>query len=138
MLLVLVMMATALGVPRSAERAGAAGAVEAPAQQAGGGALAAGSGAQVSGTGGDGLDVRATRGDEGEVRATLPDGTAVQIVDGPLPADNFQWYQVRYDAQGSTGWVAGQYLAAAAPAAAPSAPAATAGQPANVPIDHIV
>jgi len=132
MLLVLVIMATALGAPSSA---GAAGAAAVPSQQ-GGGALAVGSSAQVSGTGGDGLHVRATPGDEGEVRATLPDGTAVQIVDGPVPADNFQWYQVRYDA--GDGWVAGQYLAAMPSAAAPSPPAAAPGQPAAVPIDHIV
>src|SRR5205823_12787852 len=80
-LLVLALIATALGAPSSAERAGAASSAAAPAQQAGGGTLTAGSSAQVSGPSGDGLHVRATPGDEGDVRATLPDGPQVQIVD---------------------------------------------------------
>ena len=103
-------------------------------QQTAGGQLAAGSNAQVSGTDGDGLRVRAAPGLAGDVQAVLIEGAQVQVVEGPVTADGYRWYRIRYDSLGRTGWAAGQFLAAgsasttvaanptAAPAAVPPAP----------------
>ena len=44
--------------------------------------------------------------------ATLGDGTWATVTDGPTVVDGFTWYAL--DADGQTGWSAGEYLAVAA------------------------
>jgi hypothetical protein len=78
------------------------------------GALAAGSGAQVSGTEGAGLRVRATPRAAGEARGLLTDGTPVEVLEGPVEADGLRWYHIRATT-GLTGWAAGQFLLASGP-----------------------
>jgi Bacterial SH3 domain len=62
--------------------------------------------------GGDGLYLRADATLNAGVIAVLTDGTGATVVDGPISADGYTWYQVDVDADGTTGWVAGEYLAA--------------------------
>ncbi len=49
----------------------------------------------------------------GGLVTVLEDGTAVTVIDGPVAADGYTWYGVE-TGDGSTGWVAGEYLALAA------------------------
>ena len=59
----------------------------------------------------DGLNFRAEPGLNGDVAAILPPGLQATVVAGPTAADNFTWYQL--DANGVTGWSAGEFLAPA-------------------------
>lgn len=83
----------------------------APADDSGG--LAKGSSAVVTGTAGRGLRVRTGAGLSEPAVKVLPEGTTVQILDGPRSADGYDWYQVR-DAAGVEGWVAADWLVAVA------------------------
>src|SRR5581483_3324764 len=115
----MMLVIAAVGPLGAGHRPGAAAvALASPVGQSGAGGLAAGSSAEVSGTGGDGLRVRAEPSTQGATRTLLPDGTPVQVLEGPVADGGLQWYRVSYDAQGSAGWVAGRYLVArgAAPA----------------------
>jgi uncharacterized protein YgiM (DUF1202 family) len=58
----------------------------------------------------DALNLRGAATVTGELLATLTTGDAVTIVDGPIGADGYTWYEV--DSDNGTGWVAGDYLAA--------------------------
>jgi hypothetical protein len=75
------------------------------------GETAAGGRAQVAGTEGQGLRVRVEPSTNAAVRAVLDEGTEVEVLEGPVAADGYRWYRVRQEAQGITGWVAGQFLA---------------------------
>ena len=74
--------------------------------------LLAGSLAQVSGTGTQGLRVRAAPELNSELRAVLIEGGQVEMLEGPIAADGYQWYRVQYDSMGRLGWVAAQFLTA--------------------------
>lgn len=59
---------------------------------------------------GDGLNLRATPGLGGAIVATLAAGLEVALLDGPVAADGYGWYEVRTP-EGQRGWVAGDFLA---------------------------
>lgn len=61
----------------------------------------------------DFLNLRSDAGLSSSVEAVLANGEALTILSGPLSADGYGWYSVR-TADGTTGWVAGEYLALAA------------------------
>ena len=61
----------------------------------------------------DGLNFRSAPGLTGDVAVILPSGLRATVVAGPAAADNFTWYQL--DANGVTGWSAGEFLAPAGP-----------------------
>ncbi len=86
-------------------------ALSAPGGQQTDGVLVSGSGAQVSGTEGAGLRVRASPRAASDVRGLLPDGTTVEVLEGPVEADGFRWYHIRATT-GLTGWAVGQFLLA--------------------------
>jgi len=92
-----------------------------------GGDLSVGASVQVQGTDGDGLRVRAAPSLQGDVAAVLVEGAQVEVLDGPVTADSVRWYRVRYDRQGGSGWVSGQYLVAAPATSGDSASATAAG-----------
>jgi uncharacterized protein YgiM (DUF1202 family) len=56
-------------------------------------------------------NLRADASLSGEVIDVLPDGSAATILDGPVEADGYTWYQVSTDL--GDGWVAGEFLVAA-------------------------
>jgi hypothetical protein len=68
-------------------------------------------GSTVSGTDGLGLRVRAEPSVEGAELAVLEEGDEVTILEGPVVGGDYNWYRVRYGAQGLTGWAAGAFLA---------------------------
>ena len=80
----------------------------------------------------DGLNFRTEPGLAGDIAAILPPGLPATVVAGPTDADSFTWYQL--DANGVTGWSAGEFLAPAGPilafaAQAPAAPLFPIGSP---------
>ncbi|HZS01193.1 MAG TPA: SH3 domain-containing protein [Chloroflexota bacterium] len=83
------------------------------------GPLAIGSGAWVVGTGGAGLDVRSAPLLTSTTVGGLPDGTPVQVLEGPISASGLIWYRVSASGLAGSGWVDGAYLAAAPPAPPP-------------------
>lgn len=56
----------------------------------------------------DALNVRSDASLSADVIEALTTGAAMTILDGPYSADGYTWYQV--DVDGTTGWVAGEYL----------------------------
>jgi polysaccharide biosynthesis protein PslG len=136
----LALLAAALGPLGAPDRTTAAAAGVAPRAEAGtplanvaqqGGDLATGANVEVKGTEGDGLRVRAAPSLQGEVSAVLIEGAQVEVLEGPVAADAVRWYRVRYDRQGGTGWVSGQFLVAVAATPATSASTSTSsGAPA--------
>lgn len=60
----------------------------------------------------DFLNLRSDAGLSASVEAVLANGEALTILSGPLAADGYSWYSAR-TADGTTGWVAGEYLALA-------------------------
>ena len=68
--------------------------------------------AVIASTGTAGLRVRRAPDLAAEPRAVLPEGTRVEILEGPVTAGEYAWYRVRYEAGMALGWVAGSYLAA--------------------------
>jgi 3D (Asp-Asp-Asp) domain-containing protein len=72
--------------------------------------LAAGRAAIVHGTDGEGLRLRSGPGLDYAVQGTLPEGTRVQVLEGPQVADGHQWFRVS-SALGN-GWAAARYLVA--------------------------
>ena len=80
----------------------------------------------------DALNFRAEPGLNGDVAAILPPGLQATVVAGPTTADSFTWYQL--DANGVTGWSAGEFLAPAGTVLsfafqAPAAPLFPVGSP---------
>ena len=86
------------------------------------GDLGPGASAQVANTDGAGVRVRAAPSLSAPVRTALPEGTPVQVVDGPVSADGYDWYRI--ETEEGSGWVAGQFLLVTSPARAPVARAA--------------
>lgn len=60
----------------------------------------------------DALNLRSAAGIANGVLEVLPSGTSATVVAGPVTADGYTWYQIKA-ADGTTGWVAGEYLALA-------------------------
>lgn len=58
----------------------------------------------------DVLNLRDDATTSGNVLASLATGESVYVIDGPIGADGYTWYQVETDY--GTGWIAGDYLAA--------------------------
>lgn len=56
------------------------------------------------------LNLRASGSLGAEVTAILPDAAYVDILEGPVPGDNYTWYRVGSTRYGS-GWCVGEYLA---------------------------
>ncbi|MCU0489973.1 MAG: SH3 domain-containing protein [Chloroflexaceae bacterium] len=94
----------------AAAAAGAAAAAAAPAVTAGPPALGVGVTAWVRKAGGMPLRRRSAPGLGSEVLDALPPGTALTLLEGPSPADNYTWWRVRVSADGREGWVAGEEL----------------------------
>lgn len=55
------------------------------------------------------LNLRDNAGIDADVLDTLPDGTVLDVTDGPTSADGYTWYEVSNDDFGP-GWVAGEFL----------------------------
>lgn len=64
--------------------------------------------ARVSGTGGDALRARSGPGLSFAIVARFPEGSQVELLDGPVAADGFRWWRVRGE-QGE-GWCADRWL----------------------------
>ena len=60
----------------------------------------------------DFLNLRADASLSASVEDVLAEGEALTILSGPLAADGYSWYSVE-TGDGTTGWVAGEYLAVA-------------------------
>jgi uncharacterized protein YgiM (DUF1202 family) len=58
------------------------------------------------------LNFREEAGTEADVITQFATGTLLTITDGPTDADDFTWYEVK-SPDNDTGWVAGEFLAAA-------------------------
>lgn len=71
--------------------------------------LGAGVQAEVFGTGADQLRVRSGPGTTYATLQIVGDGTRVQVLEGPSPADGFQWWRVQLS-DGTIGWVVGDFL----------------------------
>src|SRR2546429_312112 len=72
-----------------------------------------GNSAIVLGTGGSGVKVRSSYGLSGDINGVLPEGTLVNILDGPKTGDEMTWYRVKtMDGAGLRlrGWAAAKYL----------------------------
>ena len=66
----------------------------------------------VAGTGGNGLGLRPTAGTDGAMVQVLPEGTIVQVLDGPVMTATGDWYHVQAQVAGApTGYCSGAYLA---------------------------
>jgi uncharacterized protein YgiM (DUF1202 family) len=57
----------------------------------------------------DELNIRSDAGLDADVLDTLTNGFTASVIDGPVDADGYTWYEIETDA--ITGWVAGAYLA---------------------------
>ena len=79
------------------------------------GILRVGSTARVSGTQGAGLRVHAAPLVSSQQIGSLSEGTAVQVLQGPVTADGYSWYQVSSATLPSAGWVVGGALSAMSP-----------------------
>jgi len=54
-------------------------------------------------TGGANLRCRSGPGGKNAVITKFPDGATVQVIDGPIEADDYTWWKVKFD-RGVTGW----------------------------------
>jgi uncharacterized protein YgiM (DUF1202 family) len=71
--------------------------------------LSSGDAAVIADANGDNVRLRATPGASGAILAEFPEGTEVEIVDGPTPAaDGTNWYKVTVS--GQTGYMVADYL----------------------------
>lgn len=73
--------------------------------------------AEVVNTGGTALRLRAEPRLEAQVVAGLPEGTVVTIEAGPIQADGYEWWKVRYGEQ--QGWCAANWLRTIEPTEGP-------------------
>jgi hypothetical protein len=74
--------------------------------------LTVGSTAWVSGTNGAGLRVHTTPLLSSQQIAPLNEGSQVQVLQGPVAADGYTWYQVTAPTLAGPGWVVGGALSA--------------------------
>lgn len=75
---------------------------------AAGGELAIGATVVVTGSGGTGVNFRAEPSTESDIIDVLLDGTELTVVDGPLDAEGYTWWQV--EGVAGTGWLVQDYL----------------------------
>jgi len=65
----------------------------------------------VSGTGGDGLRLRFSPGLESKIRLLAPDGTQLQVMDGPQQMDNYTWWYLENPGdRNQRGWAVADFL----------------------------
>jgi peptidoglycan/xylan/chitin deacetylase (PgdA/CDA1 family) len=62
----------------------------------------------VGGTDGAGANLRELPSTQADVVAVLPEGTPLQLLEGPVSADGLWWRKVR--AEGTDGWIAASYV----------------------------
>jgi hypothetical protein len=74
--------------------------------------MASGGYAQVVNTDSGGLQVRLQPGPQYPAVASMPDGTILHLIDGPVNAEGYIWWQV--EADGQSGWCADTWLKAVA------------------------
>lgn len=65
---------------------------------------------QIVTTNADSLNLRAEASTESEVVTQLAAGVEVEILDGPVEAGDYVWYQVRVVSDGTEGWLADEFL----------------------------
>ncbi len=58
----------------------------------------------------DFVNVRAGAGTGYAIESTLSYGTEAYVIDGPVSADGYTWYQIEYSG-GYVGWIAGEFIA---------------------------
>lgn len=75
-----------------------------------GGEIAIGATVAVANSGGTGVNFRTEPSTESEIIDVLLDGTQLTVIDGPLDAEGYTWWQVEGDA--GTGWLVQDYLQA--------------------------
>jgi hypothetical protein len=75
-------------------------------------ALRQGGRARVQGTDGEGLRIRAAPSLSASLRTVLGEDTHVEVLEGPVAADGYQWYRVRYAGASEGGWAVSQFLQA--------------------------
>ena len=68
---------------------------------------------RVTGTGTDGLSLRAEPRNSSERLKIIPDGAELELTGDEQEADGRTWRAVRDPSDGSTGWVAAEFLEAA-------------------------
>lgn len=56
------------------------------------------------------LNLRTGPGTGYGVMGVYPEGTAATVLDGPVPADGYAWYEVEIADDGTVGWFAGEFL----------------------------
>ena len=64
---------------------------------------------QVANTDGTGLNIRSDPSTSGEVLSVFLDGTQVQVIDGPVEAEGFVWWQITGN-EVEAGWTVSDYL----------------------------
>lgn len=65
---------------------------------------------KVANTNGSGVNLRAQAGGAAKRLKTMPEGAALEVVGADETADGMVWRNVK-DATGTTGWVAGKFVA---------------------------
>ena len=71
--------------------------------------LGSGSQVKVSGTDGFGVNMREGSGVTFGIVETIADETTLEIIDGPVEADGYTWWQVRIE-DGREGWVVQDFI----------------------------
>lgn len=74
------------------------------------GTIAIGSTVIVANSGGTGVNFRSEPSTDSDIVDVLLDGTEMTVIDGPLDAEGYTWWQVEGDA--GTGWLVQDYLQA--------------------------
>lgn len=77
------------------------------------------------------LNLRDNASLSANVVGSLPNGTVLDVTDGPTSADGYTWFKVSNTTYG-TGWVAGEFLALNTGSGTPSATLSTAAETATV------
>lgn len=62
-----------------------------------------------------GVNFRKDAGTGGQIIRTLADGEVLQVIDGPVSANNFTWWKLRDPNSNAEGWAAQDYLKPTAP-----------------------
>ncbi len=70
---------------------------------------------QVSGTEGSDLSFRADPGTDYARLKILAEGSVLKVLDGPVEADGYVWWQLQDVADGVVGWAVADYLEPTAP-----------------------
>lgn len=65
---------------------------------------------EVANTGGDGLNMRGGPGLNFETVELLPDGTQLDVLDGPEDVDGYTWWRVSKTSDETEGWIVSQFV----------------------------